>query len=533
MKNVPLKATHNNLAQGPRCAGSRCAGGGAREPLGPPGGAGSGAGRAWPGPGFPSPVSCRPARPGPAPKTPWRSLPPSSPEDPSLLSQVDECDQRMIGSSSQLFAASLGNLEWLRMCLNLNRGERRPDDKGFTAIHFAAQSGRLACLQVLVEEYKFPVDLPTNSGQTPLHLVIQWNNEAMALACIHYLITQGAALNTRTRDGSTPLHLAARQGLLSCVKRLVQDGANVHAQDAMGCKPIDYCRIWNHRDCIRFLKDAMWKKDKKDFAREMGKLKRLKDQLVLMKQDFLAENETKQQILREANFKKWLHRKQQPQRQSLVHSTQQEPRTPPRATALSKTPKRGDLWPPKGFHLSPKERLIQMGPKPPSVTPAAISKQLTVRRPKVWNPSNKVARPPTTQIGYPQGIRLGVHPDPSPEQDFSNFLKMRADGHGGVSLYTVSGHQVAPVPRLPSEVIIRELFPSLRPHRMKVPQDFCSVTLRDIPQKRRLGPESSDGNLWTDTVTMCLRETCDEAFLAAVRAHQGLPTLPSPRPPPT
>nr|XP_031322331.1 ankyrin repeat domain-containing protein 53-like [Camelus dromedarius] len=103
MKNVPLKATHNNLAQGP-----------------------------------------------------------------SLLSQVDECDQRMIGSSSQLFAASLGNLEWLRMCLNLNRGERRPDDKGFTAIHFAAQSGRLACLQVLVEEYKFPVDLPTNSGQTPL-----------------------------------------------------------------------------------------------------------------------------------------------------------------------------------------------------------------------------------------------------------------------------------------------------------------------------------------------------------------------------
>ncbi|EPY79218.1 hypothetical protein CB1_000949001, partial [Camelus ferus] len=160
--------------------------------------------------------------------------------------------------------ASLGNLEWLRTCLNQDRGEIRADDKGFTAIHFAAQSGRLACLQVLVEEYKFPVDLPTNSGQTPLHPVIHRNNEAMALPCNHYLITQGAALNTQTCDGSTPLRLAAHQGLLSCVKQLVQDGTSVHAPDAMGCKPIDYCKIWNHRTCIRFLKDAMWKKDKKD-----------------------------------------------------------------------------------------------------------------------------------------------------------------------------------------------------------------------------------------------------------------------------
>lgn len=33
----------------------------------------------------------------------------------------------------------------------------------------------------------------------------------------------------------------------------------------------------------------MWKRDKKDFAREMGKLKRLKDQLAFMEQDYLIE----------------------------------------------------------------------------------------------------------------------------------------------------------------------------------------------------------------------------------------------------
>lgn len=39
----------------------------------------------------------------------------------------------------------------------------------------------------------------------------------------------------------------------------------------------------------RFLKDAMWKRDKKDFAHEMRKLKRLKDQLALMEEDYLTE----------------------------------------------------------------------------------------------------------------------------------------------------------------------------------------------------------------------------------------------------
>lgn len=39
----------------------------------------------------------------------------------------------------------------------------------------------------------------------------------------------------------------------------------------------------------RFLKDAMWKRDKKDFACEMGKLKGLKGRLALMQRYYLTE----------------------------------------------------------------------------------------------------------------------------------------------------------------------------------------------------------------------------------------------------
>uniref|UniRef100_A0A8C5WAK8 Ankyrin repeat domain 53 n=1 Tax=Microcebus murinus TaxID=30608 RepID=A0A8C5WAK8_MICMU len=143
-------------------------------------------------------------------------------------SSTDQRDQRAFGTYYELFAAAVGNVEWLRFCLGRDR------KGGFTAIHFAAQRGKLACLQILIEEYNFPVDLPTNNNQTPLHLVIHKDNKTMALPCISYLLKKGAALNV-------------------------------------------------------FLKDAMWKRDKSDFAREMGKMKRLKDQLVFMERSYLIE----------------------------------------------------------------------------------------------------------------------------------------------------------------------------------------------------------------------------------------------------
>uniref|UniRef100_A0A671F1R4 Ankyrin repeat domain 53 n=1 Tax=Rhinolophus ferrumequinum TaxID=59479 RepID=A0A671F1R4_RHIFE len=449
-----------------------------------------------------------------------RSLTPTSSCLRADSSRGGEWDHRATRSCCELFAASLGNLKWLRFCLVADREEIPTNNKGFTAIHFAAQSGKLECLQVLVEEYKFPVDLPTHNGQTPLHLVIHRDNKTILLPCIHYLLKHGAAVNTQTCNGSTPLHLAAREGLLSCVKVLVKNGANVHAQDATGCKPIDYCKIWNHRACARFLKDSMWKRDKKDFACEMRKLKRLKGQLALMEHDYLTEFQKEHQILREADFKKWLHRKLLPAGQSLICNTEQEPQALPQAIALSK--------PPKSFYPSP-EALLQQTPQPKLhrfVTAMPIYQQTPVRRPRLWDLSTNPAKSPTAQIGYPQGIRLGVHPNPSLEHDFRRFLEVRSDGHGGARLHTVTGHEVTPVPRLPLEVIVRELYPPARPCRMKVPQGFYSVSMRGLARKRHLG----DTTFWTDTLAMNLRETFDEAFLAAVRAHQGLPALPSPIP---
>lgn len=142
------------------------------------------------------------------------SISPSSLPHPRADSS-DKRNQGAIGSYSEWFAAALGNLKWLRFCLDPDLEEIPTDNKGFSAIHFAAQSCQLECLQVLVEEYKFPVDLPTNNGQTPLHLVIHKENKNMVLPCIHYLLEHGASLNTPSAAASLPTLKPSHWGMSS------------------------------------------------------------------------------------------------------------------------------------------------------------------------------------------------------------------------------------------------------------------------------------------------------------------------------
>ncbi|GAB1290991.1 Ankyrin repeat domain-containing protein 53 [Apodemus speciosus] len=424
---------------------------------------------------------------------------------------------KVIANYSEFFAASVGSVDWLRFCVNPERKEIIVDDKGFTAIHFAAQKCQLSCLKVLIEEYKYPVDLPTNKGQTPLHLVIHKNDKSDMLPCIDYLLKKGAAINSvlckpgyprtvQTYNGSTPLHLAACNGLLGCVKLLVERGANVHAQDATGSKPIDYCRLWNHRACARFLKDAMWKHDKKVFAREMEKLKTLKEKLAILEYRYLTEYQKEQQILREAHFRKWQQSKVLARTQGSADSKQ---KAGVRPWSLTSQALKCRLT--ESFLFPSVEAQLKNLPSP-VVPPKPIYKQTTISRPKLWNYSANPASSPTTNISFPQGIRLGVHPEPYKEHDFCRFLEVTRNKLGGACLRTVDNQLVTPVPKLPFEMMVRVLYPGTQPYRMKVPQGLYPRDILNVPEKRHLGDPC------TSTLAMSLRKTFDKPFLASLEA---------------
>ncbi|XP_021020967.1 ankyrin repeat domain-containing protein 53 [Mus caroli] len=425
-------------------------------------------------------------------------------ESSQQYSTSESWSHKVIANYSEFFAASLGNVDWLRFCVNPERKEIIVDDKGFTAIHFAAQKCQLSCLKVLIEDYKYPVDLPTNKGQTPLHLVIHKNNKSDILPCIDYLLKKGAAINSQTCNGSTPLHLASCNGLLGCVKLLVQSGANVHARDATGFKPIDYCRLWNHRTCARFLKDVMWKHDKKVFAQEMEKLRTLREKLTILEHRYLTEYQKEHQILREAHFRKWLQSKAQ-----TLGSADSKQKAGVRPWSLASNTLRCPIT--ESLHYPSVEAQLKNLPSP-VVPPKPIYKQTTISRPKLWNYSANPARSPITNIGHPQDIRLGVHPEPYKEHDFCRFLEVTRNKHGGACLRTVDRQLVTPVPQLPFEMMVRVLYPGSQPYRMKVPQGLYPRDILKVLEKRHVG------GTCTNTMAMTLRETFDKPFLDSLEA---------------
>ena len=69
-----------------------------------------------------------------------------------------------------------------------------------------------------------------------LFAALDWGNEAAALL----LLDKGAKIDSFHRDNyrRRPLHIAAFRGYLPLVKRLCKDGAQVNARDSNGTTPL-------------------------------------------------------------------------------------------------------------------------------------------------------------------------------------------------------------------------------------------------------------------------------------------------------
>ena len=52
-------------------------------------------------------------------------------------------------------------------------------------------------------------------------------------------------------DDITPMHQAASEGHVQCLKALIEVGARIDGDDRRGHKPIDLAKLWGHRKCAR------------------------------------------------------------------------------------------------------------------------------------------------------------------------------------------------------------------------------------------------------------------------------------------
>jgi ankyrin repeat protein len=108
-----------------------------------------------------------------------------------------------------------------------------------TPLYVAAQFGRLAVVQCLIEELGADVNQANQEGDTPLYIAAYKGH----LAVVQCLVKEfGADVNQATNAGGTPLIIASYNKHTEVVVWLIKHGANTQASDQDGDTAADVSR---------------------------------------------------------------------------------------------------------------------------------------------------------------------------------------------------------------------------------------------------------------------------------------------------
>ena len=123
-------------------------------------------------------------------------------------------------------------------------------------LHNAAVNGDIAQAKRLIAQGA-DVNDRISDGTTPLHWVA-WGG-AMSTrrghkAVAELLIAHGADVNAKDMVDSTPLHFASFNGRTAIAKLLIAHGANINAKRNDGATPLNVAKTQRHNDIVYLLK---------------------------------------------------------------------------------------------------------------------------------------------------------------------------------------------------------------------------------------------------------------------------------------
>lgn len=132
-----------------------------------------------------------------------------------------------------------------------------------TAMHYAGVSRRMRAFERhLVGQYD--INAQDLLGRTALHYTCFCEDGTLESA--QRLIWHGAELDTRARDGATPLHYAAMRGDRDKAKLLIESGAMIDIWDLTGRSPLHTAAIHGHVTVVRYL----WGEAKRELRDHSG-----------------------------------------------------------------------------------------------------------------------------------------------------------------------------------------------------------------------------------------------------------------------
>lgn len=136
-------------------------------------------------------------------------------------------------------AALHGRIECAKYLLENGAELDCKDSNGRTPLLAAAQNGKTQILDIFLNS-KCDIAVCDNNGNTALHLACLKKHNHSALLLLKH-IDDANVVNMVNDERKTPLHLAARNGLVSVTRHLIKQGASVLALDINGMTPALCC----------------------------------------------------------------------------------------------------------------------------------------------------------------------------------------------------------------------------------------------------------------------------------------------------
>ena len=135
--------------------------------------------------------------------------------DPNFETRIDS-------PKPLLTAAHRGYSIVVRLLLKSNANSGCDDEEGHTPLHLAARGGYEDIIELLLHHGANPTK-EDHRGQTALHLACLNGHSKV----VKYIIdaSQGSTMDALDRDGYTPLRIASREGHVSTVETLLDNGA--------------------------------------------------------------------------------------------------------------------------------------------------------------------------------------------------------------------------------------------------------------------------------------------------------------------
>ena len=128
-----------------------------------------------------------------------------------------------VGETPLHSAAQNGTEEVVKLLLESQANLDVQDKEGRTILHHAAVNGRAKVAGLLVDEYHGLLEKIDRHGFGALH----FGSEAGQMDVVRVLLVSGANAMTKSVDGRTPLHLAAKYGFPEVVKLLLGVSADM------------------------------------------------------------------------------------------------------------------------------------------------------------------------------------------------------------------------------------------------------------------------------------------------------------------